>query len=56
MVQIPAVDGREVVEQDDEGYESCKVRHDHSECGDDEVCTVTHLALEILYEDLAVYG
>ena len=56
VVVVPSVDGRKVFEQDQERYEAAQVRHDHTDGGDHEVGTVTHLALQVLDEYLSVYS
>ena len=54
MVVVPAVDGWEVMKQDQEGNKSCHIGHDHTESRDHEIGAVTHLAFEILYQDLPI--
>ena len=54
MVVVPSVDGRKVMKQDQKRDESRYISHDHADRGDHEIGAVTHLALEILYQDLPV--
>ena len=54
FVVVPAVDGREVPEQDPEADKSGDVREDHTDGRDDKVGAVAHLALKVLNEYLAV--
>ena len=54
VVVIPSVDAREVLKEDQEGHKTAEIGHDHADGGDHEVSTVTHLALQILYQDLSV--
>ena len=45
VMVIPAVNGREVLKQDQERDKARKVRHDHADRGNKKVRTIAHLAL-----------
>ena len=45
VIVIPAVNGREVLKQDQERDKARKVRHDHSDRGNKKIRTIAHLAL-----------